>query len=187
VSLASAAEAWVAEFHRGGRDTFAALYRDHFKTVETAVGKILTGADKETVIHDVFCQLMTSSEVRQGFHGGSFGAWLMTLSRNRAIDFHRRRRLEQPMGSDPEHFGRATDTESFEPRIEARLLLERFRDRVLPAKWLRVFEVRFVEQLEQPEAARRLGMSRTTLAYQEYRIRHLLQRFVLNGRAKLTT
>jgi RNA polymerase sigma-70 factor (ECF subfamily) len=184
VSVVSAAEAWVAEFHRGGRETFAALYRDHFKTVDAAVGKILNGADKETVIHEVFCQLMTSSEVRQGFHGGSFGAWLMTLSRNRAIDFHRRRRLEQPMGSDPEHFGGAADADSFEPRVEARMLVERFRNGVLPAKWLRVFEVRFVEQLEQPEAARRLGMSRTTLAYQEYRIRHLLQRFVLNGRAK---
>ena len=53
MSLASAAEAWVAEFHRGGRDTFAALYRDHFKTVEAAVGKILTGADKETVMRNV--------------------------------------------------------------------------------------------------------------------------------------
>ncbi len=181
MSLSATGDAWVAEFHRGGRETFAALYRDHFATVEAAVGRILHGADKETVIHDVFCQLMTSPAVRQGFHGGSFGAWLVTLSRNRAIDFHRRRRLEQPMGSDPEHFGADLDAESFEPRVEARLLLERFRDHVLPKKWQAVFEARFVRQLEQPEAARQLGLSRTTLAYQEYRVRRLLQRFVLRG------
>lgn len=181
MNLAVAEDPWVAEFHRGGRETFTALYKDHFVTVANAVGKILSGADKETVIHEVFCQLIGNSEVRQGFHGGSFGAWLATLSRNRAIDFHRRRRLEQPMGGDPEHYVGAAAGESFEPRVEARLLLQRFREQVLPAKWQRVFDARFVEQLEQPEAARRLGMSRTTLAYQEYRVRRLLLRFVVGS------
>jgi RNA polymerase sigma-70 factor (ECF subfamily) len=50
---------------------------------------------------------------------------------------------------------------------------------VLPAKWDRVFVMRFLEQQDQPTAARSLGMARTTLAYQEYRIRKLLERFVL--------
>jgi RNA polymerase sigma-70 factor (ECF subfamily) len=59
-------------------------------------------------------------------------------------------------------------------------VLERFRD-ILPKKWQRVFQKRFVEGLEQQEAADALDMSRTTLAYQEYRIRRLLQRFVLRG------
>jgi len=59
--------------------------------------------------------------------------------------------------------------------------LERFRDQVLPRKWQRVFVARFVEQQEQSAAARSLGMRRTTLAYQEYRIRRLLRRYVLRG------
>jgi RNA polymerase sigma-70 factor (ECF subfamily) len=185
--LALATDTWIAEFHRGGRETFAALYKEHFATVDGAVGKILRGADKETVIHEVFCQLMASSQVRQGFHGGSFGAWLVTLARNRAIDFHRRRQLEQPMGSDPENYGPATAGENLEPKMEARLLLRRFRDQVLPGKWLAVFDARFVEQLDQPEAARRLGMSRTTLAYQEYRVRRLLLRFMTGPTARKTS
>jgi RNA polymerase sigma-70 factor (ECF subfamily) len=42
-----------------------------------------------------------------------------------------------------------------------------------------VFDARFIQQLDQPEAARLLGMHRTTLIYQEYRVRTLLKRFVL--------
>jgi len=181
VSLAEAPEVWVAAFHRGGRELFGALYRDHFVTVENAVGRVLSGADKETVIHEVFLHVMTSSQVRQDFHGGSFAAWLITLSRNKAVDFLRRRQREQPMGTDPEHFGGSIEGQGFEPKAEARLLLERFGTEILPKKWQGVFEFRFVRQLEQHEAAKELGMSRTTLAYQEYRIRKLLRRFVLAG------
>ena len=173
---------WLADFHRGDRETFEKLYREYFQTVDGAVSSVLAGADKETVIHDVFCQLMTRAEVRSAFRGGSFGAWLGTLARNRAVDFHRRRKLEQPMGTDPEAFGGALETRSFEPRTEARLVLERFSG-TLPEKWRRVFQKRFVEGLEQQEAADALDMSRTTLAYQEYRIRRLLRRFVLQGRS----
>jgi len=173
---------WLADFHRGDRDTFETLYREYFATVDGAVARVLAGADKETVIHDVFCQLMMRAEVRSAFRGGSFGAWLGTLARNRAVDFHRRRKLEQPMGADPEAFGGALETQSFEPKAEARLLIERF-SRTLPEKWQRVFEKRFVEGLDQLEAATALDMSRTTLAYQEYRIRRLLRRFVLQGRS----
>jgi RNA polymerase sigma-70 factor (ECF subfamily) len=61
------------------------------------------------------------------------------------------------------------------------LTLERFRERLLPPKWRAVFDVRIVAQQDQPTAARALGMRRTTLAYQEYRIRRLLRRFVLRG------
>jgi RNA polymerase sigma-70 factor (ECF subfamily) len=173
-------ERWLANFHRGDRETFDALYREYFTTVDGAVARVLAGADKETVIHDVFCQLMTRAEVRSAFRGGSFGAWLGTLARNRAVDFHRRRKLEQPMGADPEAFGGMLETRSFEPKAEARLVLERFSG-TLPEKWRRVFQKRFVEGLEQQEAASALDMSRTTLAYQEYRIRRLLRRFVLQG------
>jgi RNA polymerase sigma-70 factor (ECF subfamily) len=61
------------------------------------------------------------------------------------------------------------------------LTLERFREQLVPAKWRRVFDARFLAQQDQPTAARALGMKRTTLAYQEYRIRRLLHRFVLRG------
>lgn len=173
---------FIAGFHEGNRATFAALYEDHFTTVERAVGRILQGADKETVIHEVFYQLMTNADVRLRFQGGSLQAWLTTLAKNRAIDFQRRRQLECPVGTDLERFGAPASTQSFEPETLARLLLQRFRATALPTKWRRVFDARFIRQLDQREAAEELGMSRTTLAYQEYRVRRLLRSFALGSR-----
>ena len=46
-------------------------------------------------------------------------------------------------------------------------------------EWAPVFESRFIKQLPQREAAKELGMPRTTLVYQEQKIRALLQRFLL--------
>jgi RNA polymerase sigma-70 factor (ECF subfamily) len=139
---------------------------------------VLLGVDRESVIHDVFLHLMSDDHARQSFRGGSFRAWLSTLSRNRAVDFARRRKLEVPVGMEPPE---APDAALHEEQLEteARLVIDEFRRRVLPPKWERVFEARFLRQLDQPTAARELGMRRTTLAYQEYRIRALLRRFVL--------
>jgi RNA polymerase sigma-70 factor (ECF subfamily) len=58
-------------------------------------------------------------------------------------------------------------------------MIDRFRAHHLPAKWRGVFEVRFVQQLDQSEAARVLGIHRTTLVYQEFRVRQLLRKFFL--------
>lgn len=176
-----AGDDWMSRFHRGGRDTFAALYVNYLDTVERAVRGIVNSADRETVVHEVFLRLMSDAETRRRYNGGSFSAWMRTLARNRAIDFRRRRRFERLMGGDPEGFDHLLVTQSFEASVLARTLLERFRRAALPAKWQRVFEARFVAHLDQTEAADALCMSRTTLAYQEYRIRRRLQRFVLAG------
>ena len=46
----------------------ADLYHDHFATVDAAVGRAVTGADKETVIHEVFFKLIDAWRVlRQSF------------------------------------------------------------------------------------------------------------------------
>src|SRR5262249_875924 len=147
---------------------------------DRAVGQVLSGADKETVVHEVFLRLMTNAELRLRFRGGSLSAWLSTVARNHAIDYLRRRKLEQPSeGAHDEVPDAVEEVDQFEQRAEARILVERFRREYLPKKWSQVFELRFVQQLEQQQAAKQLGMSRTTLAYQEYRIRALLRRFLL--------
>jgi len=38
--------AWVAAFHAGSRATMHDLYQDYFATVDSAVGRVLAGADK---------------------------------------------------------------------------------------------------------------------------------------------
>jgi RNA polymerase sigma-70 factor (ECF subfamily) len=178
---------WLDRFHAGERAVLGECYRDHFRVVESAVGQVLRGADKETVIHDVFLQLLAREELRRGFTGGSFAAWLATIARHQAIDFWRRYRRERSLdelasGSNPGE--PVQPVEPFERAVEARLFIDRFRREALPAKWARVFEARFVLGLDQRSAASQIGVSRTTLAYQEIQIRRLLRRFLLGRRGK---
>ncbi|HEV8200036.1 MAG TPA: hypothetical protein VGS03_08450 [Candidatus Polarisedimenticolia bacterium] len=43
---------WLALFHAGDRATLAACYREHGGAVARAIGKLLGGDDRETVIHE---------------------------------------------------------------------------------------------------------------------------------------
>ena len=178
-------EEWLRAFHAGDRDCLERCYRDQLNAIDRAVAAVVAGgADRETLVHEVFFRLLNDEPLRRGFQGGSFAAWLRVVARNQAIDYARRRRLEVSIADDgavPSDAGAAYDLER---QMDARLTLERFRDQVLPRKWQPVFVARFVEQQDQSAAARSLGMRRTTLAYQEYRIRRLLRRYVLRGDRK---
>ena len=175
-------DAWLQAFHAGERACLEGCYRDQLGTVDRAVAEIVvSAADRETLVHEVFFRLLNEEPLRRKFLGGSFSAWLRVVARNQAIDFARRRRIEVRIADDAPAPGDSTAGPWLEQKIDLRLTLDRFRDQVLPRKWHRVFTARFVEQQDQPTAARSLGMRRTTLAYQEYRIRTLLRRFVLRG------
>jgi len=176
---------WLRAFHAGERPCLEQCYRDHLRTVDRVVAMIVSaGADRETLVHEVFFRLLNEESLRRKFRGGSFAAWLRVVARNQAIDFARRRRLEVRIPDEAVVAGDPAVDPGLEQKIDVRLTLHRFCTQVLPVKWHRVFAARFLEQLDQPAAARSLGMRRTTLAYQEYRIRKLLKRFILRGGSK---
>jgi len=169
---------WVGLFHAGDRATMEKCYREQFAVVERAIGPLLRDADRETVIHELFSQLLASPELRRSFQGGSFPAWMATVARHRAIDFARRLRRE--VGMELAHQTSGEDAHGWHGSTEARLLVERFRRDLVPDEWQGVFELRFLERLTQREAARRLDIRRTTLAYRELRLRRLLRRFLFS-------
>jgi RNA polymerase sigma-70 factor (ECF subfamily) len=173
-----ASDGWLRRFHAGQRSVLEECYREHFSTVDGAVGQILSGADRETVVHEVFYRLLSDPRMRAGFKGGSLGAWMNTVARNHALNYLRRNRRERPVDPGVAEKIASGESNPLHRATEARLLIERFRSQALPEKWAPVFEARFIRQLSQREAARELGMRRTTLAYQEGRIRALLKRFV---------
>lgn len=188
-SLPSADSAeWLMRFHAGDRQVIAQIYREHGATITRVVGAILSGPDREGVIHDIFLQLIESEEMRRKFQGGSISAWLRQVARNRALDTYRRRSRRQELVEEAAQEADVSEAPpSPERAVEAawvNKLVERFTEEVLPAKWHRVFEVRFVKQLSQRDAAKVIGISRTTLAYQETRVRHLLRKFMLQADAR---
>jgi RNA polymerase sigma-70 factor, ECF subfamily len=176
IALQPADDAWLARFHAGDRDVMEECYRSHFVTVERAVGRYVQGVDRETVIHEVFYRLLSTASLRLAFRGGSLAAWLSTVSRNHAIDYARRRGREELLGNkSPWGYVEA----GMDQAADAHILVERFQKDYLPPKWEGVFRTRFVEQRTQRDAARALGISRTTLVYQEMRVRRLLEKFLL--------
>jgi RNA polymerase sigma-70 factor, ECF subfamily len=176
--IPEARASWLASFHAGDRAVLDDVYRAHVDTVHRSAGGVLGGADLETVVHEVFFRVMTNADLRKAFLGGDLAAWLVVIARHHAIDYVRRRSREQPAGLD---VGGATDAPhaAAASRAEAALLIQKFCADVLPSKWRPVFEARFVQHLTQTEAAAALRMNRTTLVYQELRIRRLLHTFLL--------
>jgi RNA polymerase sigma-70 factor (ECF subfamily) len=166
-------QAWLEAFRRGDARVMEACYRQHRDAVVASLGTLLGVADRETVVQEVFLRLLTEPEMRRGYRGPSLGAWLSAIARNRALDVARRGRREhlapRPVEPTPWSDGN-TDEETGK-----RLLLERFRKRHLPPAWAPVFETRFIREMTQREAARHLGMRRTTLAYRERCLRHKLR------------
>ena len=169
---------WLEGFHAGDRAVLDEVYRAHVDAVHRSAGGVLGGADLETVVHEVFFKVMTNAVLREGFQGGDLAAWLVVIARNHAIDYVRRRNREEPAGLDVLGAHDVLPTASA-ARAEAALLIQQFCAEVLPSKWRPVFEARFVEHLTQTEAAAALRMRRTTLVYQELRIRRLLNGFLL--------
>lgn len=173
--------AWLTRFHLGDRATLEDCYREQFAAVERAIAPLLRGADRETAIHEVFARLMSGAELRRSFQGGSLAAWLATIARNHAIDLRRRLAREANALSQAELEADGVAGE-WTDAADAHLLIERFEREQLSPKWLGVFKLRFLQQLPQREAAARLSIQRTTLAYREIRIRRLLRRFLLADR-----
>lgn len=171
--------AWIASFHNGDRNAIEECYRNHFATVDRAVRHILDGADRETIIHDVFSRLISREEVRRSFRGGSMGAWLTVVARNQAIDHRRRQVYEAAL---PAAMAESTPG-AWQDGADTRLLIEQFRREQLPPDWQGVFDLCFLQQMSQREAARALGIRRSTLAYRELRIRRRLRRLLLEGDA----
>ncbi|HEY3451438.1 MAG TPA: sigma-70 family RNA polymerase sigma factor [Myxococcales bacterium] len=177
-------DGWLRRFHAGEAEALEECYREQYEVVDGAVGRLLRGADRETVVHEVFYRVVSDARFRQAFHGGSLGAWLGTVARNLATDHLRAQQRHR--GVSLEEAGELPETTAADGGVEAaeaRMLIDRFRAEVLPAKWAGVFQARFIEQRDQRDAARQLGMARTTLAYQELRIRSLLRKFLLKGGA----
>src|SRR4051812_1604675 len=176
--------AWLRRFHGGDPQTMEECYRRHFATVQRAIRDILSRDDGETIIHEVFSRLIGTPELRRSFRGGAFGAWIATVGRNLAVDYRRRLGREGSGDAVPESAnGDAPAWGTWEDAAEARMLIERFRSEQLRPEWRGVFELRFLHQLPQRDAASRLGINRTTLAYREVRIRRLLKRFLLEKEA----
>jgi RNA polymerase sigma-70 factor (ECF subfamily) len=151
--------ALVQRIAAGDRDAFARFYDRYASLVFTFAMRLLrVPAEAEDLLQEVFLQVWRQAHSYQQ-ERGSPEAWMITITRSRAIDKLRslRRRDEGavslPASSRVEEGGKV---ESGAPEAEARLMVQSALARLPDAQRL-VMELAYFDGLTQSEIATRLG------------------------------
>jgi RNA polymerase sigma-70 factor, ECF subfamily len=151
-------ERFLRAFHAGERWAIEESYREHAGRVIAAAQRLVGPVDAETIAHGVFYRLLDSAKTRASFQGGNLGAWLTQVAVRSAVDDLRKRRREAPSDEAAEPQSSAD--------LDAKILIDRFRAEVLAPDDVPLFEARFMRRLPQRDAAKELGIPRSTLVYQ---------------------
>jgi RNA polymerase sigma-70 factor (ECF subfamily) len=174
----------LGDIVRGDRDAFARFYDLHATLVHTFALRLLRErGEAEEVVQDVFLQVWRQAETYRSDRGTP-EAWLITMTRSRAIDKLRSRRRRDEMVrlvENPDRLPEPAVPEGASGRVEARATLGgALAD--LPGAQRDVLELAYFDGLTQSEIARRLGEPLGTV---KTRMRSGLERLrgVLAGRS----
>ena len=150
---------WVGRIARGDRDALAALYDRHARSVYSLALRIVRNQpDAEEVVQDVFAQAWRTAG-RYDRRRGAVPAWLLMMTRSRAIDRLRRGRGEPPRQDDERVWGvlAAGDTPPDERAAHGdRVARLRTALEALPFLQRAAIELAFFEGLTHTEVAARL-------------------------------
>jgi len=162
----------VEAFHAGHEGVIRAIYLEHGAALLRESGRYAGPAEAESVVHDVFVELLRNRALRTQFVGGAMAAWLRQIARLKALEHHRRARRQPPAWLGPE-------AHSGEGSLEARDLLTRFLAAEVPEAQKKFFGMRFLARQTQVEIATQLGIPRSTLEGWEHRLTEKLRAFVV--------
>ncbi len=137
----------VAAARAGDRKAFERLHRRYARMVHAILLARVPAGEAEDLTQDVFVTVLRKlPKLRDD---GAFGGWVARIARNRAVDFHRRRKR--------------TETLPEEVRIEASRAVEAREAldaiRALPDAYRETLLMRLVEGMKGPEIASRTGMT----------------------------
>lgn len=141
----------VRRARAGDREAFGRLYEHFGATVHGVLLANVPRQDVHDLVQDVF--LSAWKTLDRLAEPERFGAWLVTIARNRARDAHRLRRVSEALDQEPI----AGSEAPAEEELAARELLEVVRE--LPAAYRTTLVLRLVEGLTGPEIADRTGLT----------------------------
>jgi RNA polymerase sigma-70 factor (ECF subfamily) len=154
-------------------EDLAGVYRRHRTGLLNVARRLVGLVEAESVIQEVFVELLRNAELRRRFGGGSLQAWLGEITRRKALEYLRRHGREIPGDA------RTDAAVHTEPHLVARQLVERFLETHVAVGQRDFFVLRFLEHRTQVEAAAALGLPRSTLEGWEHRLAVALRRFIL--------
>ena len=154
---------------RGDRSAFARLHELHAAMVHGILLSNVPRFEVDDLVQDVFLQAMRRlADLRDG---DAFGPWVAAIARNRAHDFHRRRRK---VGELPEADVMPAPTgDSARAAAEASEALTAIRS--LPEAYRETLVLRLVEGLSGPEIAERTGLTHGSVRVNLHRGMQLLR------------
>ncbi|MEO6835681.1 MAG: sigma-70 family RNA polymerase sigma factor [Candidatus Tumulicola sp.] len=163
------ADMLMAQVRERDADAFESLYDMHHRLVYgVALRMLAESSAAEDVTQTVFLKVWNSPEL---YRGGNFAAWIVRVTRNRALDVLRgraaRNEIELPEG--------LPEGEAMEETAFARIDAERVRNALaaLPAEQREPIELGFFGGITHAEIARRSG---TPLGTVKTRIRSGLRK-----------
>ncbi len=97
----------ISQICRNDKEGLRRIYEDYNPLIYSAVWEILRSReDAEDVTSDFFIRLWDAADTYRPGHGHR--AWMLTIARNMAIDYLRKRRREEPVEVLPEDGGKQT-------------------------------------------------------------------------------
>jgi RNA polymerase sigma-70 factor (ECF subfamily) len=132
---------------RGDHDAFGRLYDLYGPMVHGILLARVPYDEVDDLVQDVF--LIAFKRIHTLREAGAFGGWLVMITRNRAVDFHRRKRETEEL---PENLARPRSVDS--EAAEALRLI-----RTLPDAYRETLVLRLVEGMTGPEIAERTGLT----------------------------
>ncbi len=157
-------EVALVEAVRGGdHDAFGRLYQTYSRMVHGILLARVPYGEVDDLVQDVFLVALRKIDTLRDAE--RFGPWLAMITRNRAMDFHRRSR---EMAELPETLAHTST-----PHAEANEALTFIRE--LPEAYCEPLILRFVEGMTGPEIAARTGLAPASVRVNIHRGMKLLR------------
>lgn len=172
-SVQAEEDAALVEAARRDPAAFAALYRRYVTPVYRYLySRVGNRADAEDLTAQVFTEALVG--LHRYREQGSFAAWLFTIARRKAADYHRRQRPQVPLDT-------AQDCPNLEPDPLARLVQEESVRRLamlvaqLDEEKQELLRLRFAAGLTYAEMGAVLGRSEAAVKMAVYRLLRTLR------------
>ena len=155
----------VRAVRHGEQEAFARLYSLYAPMVHGIVLARVPWSEVDDLVQDVF--LIALKKLRSLRDDSAFGGWLAMIARNRAMDFHRRKRETEELNEDLASKSRS------ESDREAARVLEVICG--LPEAYRETLVLRLVEGMTGPEIAGRTGLTPASVRVNLHRGMKLLR------------
>ena len=149
----------------GEQEAFAKLYSLYAPMVHGILLARVPWGEVDDLVQDVFLAVLKKLNTLRD--DAAFGAWLAMIARNRAMDFHRRKRATEELSDDIATQGKS------EADREAANVLEVICG--LPEAYRETLVLRLVEGMTGPEIADRTGLTPASVRVNLHRGMKLLR------------